>query len=223
MKKKRTWIGIIILAIIVFFIFTNFHKIKFAISMLDVYTKNAKKSNLSETEGKSSIDTIVDNPLDSIVNAGEPMDTPDDENDLDIDNKEINNEKTDDKVVSKNNPANKGKKSVVTIASKYNKEFTNIQNSFQGQLQGLARQAYGEYQSEVMSTTKLTNKYMGLGSDLERKCDNLVYSALSNMKKELKSNGHDTSLVEEVKDYYQNFKEVEKDRLFDIAFKKMDK
>lgn len=223
MKRKKTWIGIIILTIIVFFIFTNFHKIKFAISMLDVYTKNAKKSDLSETERKSNIDTIVDNPLDYIVNADEPVDTPDDDEnnpdiDSDIDNKEIN-----DKTVSKNNPANNGKKSVVTIASKYNKELTNIQNSFQGQLQGLARQAYGEYQSEVMSTTKLTNKYMGLGSDLERKCDNLVYSALSNMKRELKSNGHDTSLVEEVKDYYQNFKEVEKDRLFDIAFKKIDK
>lgn len=224
MKNKKTWVGIIILLLIVLIVSINFHKIRFALSMLDIYTKNTKESTISE-DNQDETDPVVDNPLDSIVGAEPSVEST--ENNVDKAN--VHKAETDDIAQVEVNPVDKSEekkqastKSVKTIATKYNQELTEIQNNFQGELNSLVQEGYNEYKSGKLSTTQLANKYISQGASLEKKCDQLVYSHLEDIKKELKENGHDTSLVNEIKSYYENFKEKEKNKLFEKAYNKLD-
>lgn len=204
----------------------NFHKIKFAFNMLSLYTKNTKERTITEDD-QDQRNPVVDNPFDSIINSELPAEdtedlgesTEDNNENIDIDYVSQEEESPVDEILEKEEAS---RKSVKTIALKYNQELTDIQNNFQGELNSLVQEGYREYKSGQLSTTQLANKYISQGASLEKKCDKLVYSSLENIKKELKENGHGTDLVNELKSYYESFKEVEKNKLFDKAYNKLD-
>lgn len=51
---------------------------------------------------------------------------------------------------------------------------------------------------------------MSLGADLEKSCDKKFYNLLNIMKNELKANGYDTLITDEIKNYYVSFKKARK-------------
>ncbi len=207
-KSKYVIIGILTLAYII--ISLNFHKIKFALNIIDIYNTGNKYEK--EIQEKEDINDIVENPLYFIIETEKPVENPKYNADI-VDNqdKTIENNETNTNSLNQNKIE---KESLSNIADKYNKKLESLQNEFLDKLNDLISSGYEEYKSGKVSTTKLASKYISEGSNLEQECDKKVYSIIDELEKELIANDYDTSLVAEVKNYYKSFKQKEKERLF---------
>lgn len=207
MKNRRFLILIGILGVIAIVVYMNFHRFKFALNMVSLY-KN-KSINHENEINDEEVKDIVENPLSKVTEIEEPVD----------------NDGDDSQIVEETTPSSEedrqNKLSLKTIANKYNEELESIQNEFLKELNELISSGYEEYKSGEVSTTKLATKYINEGANLEKICDKKVYATIDKMKKELKDNGHDTSLANEVEEYYEAFKQREKEKLFNKALGKM--
>src|SRR5690606_16536336 len=98
----------------------------------------------------------------------------------------------------------------------------NLRATFESELDALIKQGIEEYSNGKISNTRLANKYLSIGADLEKSSDAKFNKILKEMEKELKSNGHDTSVIKEIKNYYTSFKDAKKTNLIDRGMKHMD-
>lgn len=224
-KNKLILLGI--LAIFYIVIAINFHKIRFALSILRLYGQEKKiESPVGENTSKKP---IVDNPLEDLLagvdksqNSG---DTTGDDVDKSVDKVDTVNEPKKEPNVKDDKGTEKipdTKKSYLNIIGEYNITFENLRATFESELDALIKQGIEEYSNGKISNTRLANKYLSIGADLEKSSDAKFNKILKEMEKELKSNGHDTSVIKEIKNYYTSFKDAKKTNLIDRGMKHMD-
>lgn len=223
MKRKNKLVLTGILAIIYIIIALNFHRIKFALSMFRIYSEEKKIESVDDNTEKTH-ELVMDNPLESILSK--------------VDNVDNTNENEDEKDETVDKPGGKGdvsgqsdkndkgnvvkndsKRSYESIINEYNIQFENLKAAFEGELDALIGQGVKEYKEGNLSTSQLASRYLSTGAKLEKISDDKFNSVLKNMEKELKANGHDTSIVKEVKSYYNSFKESKKSDLIGRGMK----
>lgn len=230
------WKKFILIGIFAIFclIMLNFSKIKFALSLINASRKlNRVESKLDESNSKN---IVLDNPFHAIlesatINNHSNSDNKDNSSSSDIsniDNSGVSNNVTKnigtvsdtphiklENILEESNP----KRPYLEIIYEYNEIFENLKSEFETELDTLIKQAIEEHSSKKISKTKLADKYLFLGSELEKSCDKRFYGLLDSMKDELKSNGYDSLITDEIKKYYVSFKNSRKMDLIDRGMK----
>lgn len=91
-----------------------------------------------------------------------------------------------------------------------------LQYKFTSSLEGLKQSAIAEYKAlpeeQRTSSAKMSigSKYLGKASSLEGQCDSEMNSLISEIKAELKAEGKDTSLANDIRYAYANQKSITK-------------
>lgn len=218
MNRKNKLILIGIIAILYLVIVLNFHKIRFALSILHLYGQEKKMDSSLDTT--STTKPIVDNPLQDILksvnNVGNHEDV-DNNDDLVVD-KSV--DKVDSlKIKDKTSDIKNTERSYINIVSEYNNKLLDLKSTFEGELDALIQNGIEEYSKGQISSTKLANKYLSLGADLEKSSDLRFNKVLKDMEKSLKNNGHETSIIKDIKDYYISFKNTKKTEIIGRGMK----
>lgn len=234
-EKKFKMVSIAALLIITVLIGTNIDKIRFGLSLLDIYKNTNPDESISSSIEKDTVSkTPVENPLEKILDRLETVDKVESSGDIE-DNANINeakNSSTDkEEDAPKNNNMNvenpiletgtssnapvveNVQRSLKSITEEYNKEFIALQSEFEKTLNSLISEAYNQYKSGQYSNSKLADIYLEKGVELEKSADNRFFGLLKMYEDELKENSHDTSIVKEVKTYYENFKKERKSEM----------
>lgn len=236
-KKKILFIGI--LAIVYLIIAVNFHKIRFAISMLRLYNQE-KKAESTLDNNDNNLKPIVNNPLEKILDSVDIVDNTEDkqnnqettvdnsttdkvenvEKDKDISNQENATDKTnDDKDNDNKEQVPDIKESYVSIINEYNIILEDLRATFESELDDLIKEGIEEYSKGELTNTQLASKYLSIGANLEKSSDARFSKVIKDMEKELKANGHDTSVIKAIRDYYTSFKDAKKTDLIDRGMK----
>lgn len=235
MKKGTKYILLAVLGVILVVTAVNFNKIRFMYNMISSYNrlKDENVHKLPEDDTDEYIE-VVENPIKKIIgdiednkgNEDIPVsnETPEenekepDESSEGNENKPTDNvdngahDKSDDK--SNNKSKDELYKSIVT---KYYDVLTALQQEYETKINDLVESGYEEYKSGEVSILSLASKYLSLGSKLESESDKKVNALLKDMEKELKDNNLDTSIVKEVKDYYNYLKSLRRSQLMSKA------
>lgn len=230
-KKKLVLTGI--LAIIYIVIALNFHKIKFAISMFNLYsieTKTETESTTSEQENKAK--SPVENPLEIIIQIDKPVDKQDevvDSTDKSLESPDNGDDHidhvTDNQPSKKPKPTNTkddSKPSYISIVNDYNNKLEALRSDFEKELGDLMARAMADYSKGELSTIQLASKYLSSGTKLEKSSDSRFNEVVKDMEKELKTNGYDTAVIKDVKAYYTSFKETKKSDLISRGMKRVN-
>lgn len=220
MKKKRgKYIFLSILGILCIMVALNLSKIKFMLNMIKSYSEINKEEYEDLAGDNTSLETI-ENPLSEIIDEEDGIksstnvdnNTPKEESDNDMEN---NNE--DKKIIDETSD-----KSYINIISDYNSKFELLQKDHEAKLDSLIKVGYDEYKSGELSTAKLASKYLNEGSSLENDCDANFNAMVKEMEKELKDNDHDTSVVKDLREYYNSYKRARRSQLMSKAKGYMD-
>lgn len=215
-KNKKAYIWISILIFICLLVAINFTKIKFGVNMLSNYMEIGNNGYDELANIDNDIDEeIGPNPLLDIIGNKEGEEE-NNTNTEDSDNEEEeNNNSTDSKNDSENSKDNintNNKDSYIEVISDYNNQFELMEKDYEAKLDSLILIGYKEYQSGEISNTKLANKYINEGTRLEKESDKNFNNLLNEMKKELKSQGHNTDITEDLKVYYKTYKNSTKSK-----------
>lgn len=234
-NKKFKRISIASLLIITLLIGINIDKIRFGLSLLDIYKNTNPNESISSSSEKDTIaKTPVENPLEKILGEAEPEDKAESSGDTE-DNANINGSNNNLKDKEEDTPKNNNinvenpiietgtsskapvvenvQRSLKSITEEYNKEFIALQSEFEKTLNSLVSEAYNQYKSGQYSNSKLADLYLEKGVELEKSADNRFFGLLKMYEEELKKNSHDTSIVKEVETYYENFKKERKSEM----------
>lgn len=226
MNNKGFKYTLIILGLVLTLIVSiNLDRIKFGLSLIDIYRNTSASESTKITEnGDSKAPIIKENPLDKILKE-------DDENYIiveSIDKGKENELKPLDNISPPKDDLSQEAvpiqeqttiESKKSITERYNKEFMSLQSDFENNLNGLIGLAYTEYTSGTRSNSQLASKYLDQGVALEKSADSKFYALLKSYEEELKKNSYDTSIVKEVENYYESFK---KDRKSELVSKGME-
>lgn len=220
-KLKKKLILIIILGIIFVLTVFNLHKIKFALSMLNLY--NQEKNIESVTDNPEDIKpSIVDNPLQSIIESEDIVGNMDNHQ-VPVDNSKDDPDKpitvVPKPVIPTPNPIEITNKSYIDIVKEYNDKLENLRSTFEIELNELVAKGIEEYSNGVISSTKLANKLLSAGSKLEKTSDNEFDIIVKDMEKELKANNQDTAVIKEIRNYYSSFKNSKKQDMISKGMK----
>jgi len=227
MKKGTKYILLAVLGVILVVTVLNFNKIRFMYNMISSYNrlKDENVHKLPEDDTDEDIE-VVENPIKKII--GDIEDNKGNE-DIPVSNETPKeNEKAPDKSSeSKEKPTdngaddnanNKSKDELYkSIVTKYYDVLTALQQEYETKINDLVESGYEEYKSGEVSILSLASKYLSLGSKLESESDKKVNALLKDMEKELKDNNLDTSIVKEVKDYYNYLKSLRRSQLMSKA------
>lgn len=212
MSRRNKLVLVGILAILYIIIALNFHKIKFAIGMLNLYSVESKTESAEE---KLNPSPPVENPLEIIIKTDDPVDKPSEP--VDSEDKILEEE-------SEKSPAPKleeDKKSYLSIVSDYNNKLEALRSEFEGELSALMAQAIEDYSKGESSTLQLASQYLSSGTRLEKSSDSRFNQVVKDMEKELKANGHDTSIIKDIRAYYTSFKSAKKSDLLGRGMKRV--
>lgn len=215
-KNKKAYIWISILIFICLLVAINFTKIKFGVNMLGNYMKIGNNGYDELANIDNDIDEeIGPNPLLDIIGNKEGEEE-NNTNTEDSDNEEEENNNStaskNDSENSKDNINTNNKDSYIEVISDYNNQFELMEKDYEAKLDSLILIGYKEYQSGEISNTKLANKYINEGTRLEKESDKNFNNLLNEMKKELKSQGHNTDITEDLKVYYKTYKNSTKSK-----------
>lgn len=102
------------------------------------------------------------------------------------------------------------------IISKYVTNMYSLKNTFVAKLKELETTVYNEYskipidERNFESKKNLALKYFDYVSSLEKLCDEEVFKNMKELEKELKGINADTSIVNDIKNVYENEKTLQK-------------
>ena len=227
MKKGTKYILLAVLGVILVVTAVNFNKIRFMYNMISSYNrlKDENVHKLPEDDTDEDIE-VVENPIKKII--GDIEDNKGNE-DIPVSNEtpEENEKEPDESSESKEKPTdngaddnanNKSKDELYkSIVTKYYDVLTALQQEYETKINDLVESGYEEYKSGEVSILSLASKYLSLGSKLESESDKKVNDLLKDMEKELKDNNLDTSIVKEVKNYYNYLKSLRRNQLMSKA------
>lgn len=103
-------------------------------------------------------------------------------------------------------PSEPSKPNKDDIIARYKKELESLQKTTESKLKDLAGEAIEEYMGSSGDKSEIVNKYKDLAKDLEAETDNGVSSILSELEKELQSNGYDTDAISDLNSEYEKIK-----------------
>ena len=212
-NKKQIYISFSIIGIIVIIILLNWGNIKFMFDMFSSYKKYEQVNDTPENNEKN-----FDEP-NPILKSMEKNLT------INIKNEDNNNENSESIEINDNNKnsiENNNNEVYVSIVSKYNDQFTSLQEEYEGALNSMIKQGYSEYKSGNISKSKLISKYLSKGKALEKESDGKVNALIKQMEDELKKNGFDPSVAKEVKKYYNGYKENRRGEVMAKAMNAVD-
>lgn len=232
MKKGTKYILLAVLGVILVVTAVNFNKIRFMYNLISSYNrlKDENVHKLPEDDTDEYIE-VVENPIKKII--GDIEDNKGNE-DIPVSNEtpEENEKAPDKSSESKEKPTdngaddnanNKSKDELYkSIVTKYYDVLTALQQEYETKINDLVESGYEEYKSGEVSILSLASKYLSLGSKLESESDKKVNALLKDMEKELKDNNLDTSIVKEVKDYYNYLKSLRRSQLMSKAKSYLD-
>lgn len=197
----------------------NLNKIKFLLNMFISYSK-VNNENYEDLTNVDDDLVVKENPLLSIVDETDDRENIISDSSIIDDNPNSNETKNND---DNDNSISKVKhKSYKSIISDFNNKFELLQKDYEAKLNNLVKSGYDEYTSGKVSKTKLATKYINEGSRLEKECDGNFNNMLKEMEKELETNGHDISIVKDLKEYYNSYKETRRSQLIGKAKGYMD-
>ncbi len=224
MKNKAFKYALISLALVITLVVSiNLDRIKFGLSLVDIYRKTPKNEpNKILAKGSNNPPTVRENPLDKILEEDDEdyikVENIEEENDVKpLDN--LTEPKDDLAQIVSPNPKQDLIESKKSITERYNKEFISLQSEFENNLNNLISLAYTEFASGASSNSQLASKYLDQGVALEKSADTRFYTLLKSYEEELKKNSYDTSIVKEIESYYESFK---KDRKSELVSKGME-
>lgn len=219
MKNKRIkYIVLSVLVLVFIIVVLNLGKLKFMFNMLTSYNK-VHKENYEELSNEKSIE-VKENPIDKIIKEKDDTGVPE--------NLEKNSEDKsakDEVEISDNNSDSVGKidnTSFYNIVNQYNEKLLSMQEDYEAKLDSLIQSGYEEYKSGKTSKVKLANKYLDIGSKLEKESDKNFNSLLKEMEDQLKANNHDTSIIKDLNEYYNSLKETRRSQLMKKVKEYMD-
>jgi len=236
-KMKKKIFLLIGILITIYFIIINFHKIKFSLSIINL-SLNIERIE-SSLENVENYKTDLNNPLQTVLESADTeyntiSNTENNSKDIGNLKDNVNNTSNIDEIINStenimhtpiyktkdtSNKNSDPKKSYNEIIQEYNDILEDLKLEFEAELDALIKQGIKEYSLGEISSTKLANKYLSLGADLEKSCDKKFYNLLNIMKNELKANGYDTLITDEIKDYYISFKKIKKMDLINRGMK----
>lgn len=227
MNRNKKLISLVILSIILILIAINFNKIEFTLNLLSLYNKERDSLIISDSDNKPN--DSAKNPLGHILDSNNNNNNKDKEiSDIglntvgNLDHEESSQVTIRKPSQSKTSSIPKSKdishgvdnsKSYITIISEYNNLLLDMKSDFEADLDSLIQEGIKEYSYSNDSKSKLANKYLSLGSDLEKDSDEKFNKLLKDMEKELKENNHSTSIVKDTVAYYTSFKETKKSEI----------
>lgn len=129
--------------------------------------------------------------------------------------------------VSETTKNNSAKRDKITMTSKPGQqqgdlirvhidELLNVKNEFDEKLSALVEKAKQDYialPAESHTTEnkiKMGLKYMDKAISLESQADAEIYGVINRLERELKKNNYDTSVIKEIKRYYEEQKELQR-------------
>lgn len=213
MKNKRLKyiiaIGLIAIALV---IGKNIDRIRFSLSLLDIYRVASNNSNKNEQALKESPskEVIVENPLENIPREEKPVDEIVETEDSQPNNEVVENDPIKPSEIIVGTPAKENIRTLTSITEEYNNKFTELQSELENSINKLIDTAYSEYQSGLLSKSQLASKYIDEGVLLEKSADDKFYNTLEEFEHQLKENYYETALVDQVKNYYEIFKNEKK-------------
>lgn len=221
-RIEKRMILILSLFIVLIVLVLNIHKIRFALGMYNIYSK--EKNIETNIDNDEPIDNLeVYNPLTPIIESEV------DEIEIVDDNikQELTLERFGDKVTladkwpDQDLVDNNNIKPYVNIVKEYNVKLETLRATFEMKLENLIHSGIAEYNGGQVAKTKLMNKYLNAGTQLEKTSDNQFNVLVKEMEEYLKINKHDTKVVSEVKEYYTNFKNAKKQEVISKGMKYM--
>ena len=232
MNRKKKLIVTGILAIVCIIIAINFHNIKFAFSLFELYSDEKKVESIVGSEDNGDSPVLV-NPLEIILEeeegvVGDVADVDegnkDDKDDHSVEHpsKSTNNSAKayDHSVEHPAKSTNDSAKAYKEIISDYNIELKNLRSDFEKELGNLISDGINEYSKDDLSVNQLASKYLFSGAKLEKESDSRFNAIVKDMEQELKANGHDTLIINQVKKYYHDFKNNKKTDLINRGMKR---
>lgn len=230
--QSKKLISIAILIVLYILLVLNIHKIRFGLDILRLYVQDENIESHDDSIFNSKLPK--DNPLKDMLCSIEHIDNiveiqdnkmGNENHSLDKVDTSMNTIKPEDKnIKASKEPVNSidDKKSYISIITEYNLIFEELKTEFESELDSLIQKGIDEYSKDKVSNVKLANKYLSIGSKLEKSSDARFNQLLKNLKKDLKDNKHDTTISKKIKDYYESFKEDKKTELIDRGMKHLD-
>lgn len=208
-KLKKKIALIIFLFILFITIIFNLHKIRFALDIYNIYTKEKDTDIVSESNDPKD-DVAISNPLTPLIENKD-------------DHEEIKEEESEENkpIVNKDNPVNKAEttKPYLNIINEYSVKLESLRASFESNLENLIDQGIAEYKSGQISTAKLSSNYLNSGIELEKASDKQFNALVKEMEQELKTNNYDVEIIGEIKEYYTSFKNSKKHEVISKGLK----
>jgi len=208
-KNRGKYIFLSIIGVLFLVVILNLGKIKFMFNMLKSYNDISSGKYEDSADDSDSLEPI-ENPLLDIIdeedNGIASANANDNKKENQSENKVTNNKDDETK-------DNVNSKSYINIVSNYNNKLELLQKDYEAKLDSITKLAYEEYKSGNTSNAKLANKYLNKGSRLEEECDANFNEMIKKMEKELKDNGHDTSVIKDLKEYYASYKGARRSQL----------
>lgn len=231
-KKRFKIIFPVVFTIIMLLSVFNSHRIKFLVDMVKIYNSTEKGTNIVGKEPYETNPINIENPLEAIIKESankSPIGNKDKSNHIgstpsnivakpnDSTNKNISsisnkNEKTSDE------KREKSVKEYSAIIKKYNTALVELQADFQVDLDTMVKEGIADYNSG-MSYSQMFSKYLDYGANLEKNSDKKFNLVLKNIQKELRDNGHNTSIIGEIQDYYNSTKKAIKNDIINRGMK----
>ena len=211
-KGKYIFWGIVVILILAVSI--NWRKIKFTFEMISAY-KNAEenKPDDSSSKGENKNPDDIENPILKVIES--ETGKKDSQNPDSTTDNTGENTNTDDSGKSQGN--GKDDAAYIGILEEYNGKFEKLQSEYEGNLDSVISGAYQEYKSGNISNAKLAAKYISEGSRLEKECDAKFNSLIKKIEGELKDKNYNTSIVNDLKDYYNSYKSARREELMSKA------
>lgn len=88
-----------------------------------------------------------------------------------------------------------------------------LKAEYSSSIDSLLSQGKSELSSGASSTTELMQKYLKLGTELEKNCDSRIDGLLEELTAELQNTGQDTGIVDEIRSSYEQEKSLKKAEL----------
>lgn len=176
--------------------------------MAKSYNNSSNKEEKELTEEEKDLLSGKGNPLLVILEKEGESDNTEEEKEENKSDEEKTEETNKNEAKQEKQSENDYQKTI----AKYNSEFSSLQSDFESKLSGLISEGYSEFQSGA-SPGKLAPKYLGKGAELESQCDAEFYNMLDSLKTDLNNKGEDTSLIKDLENYYNSYKDAKRGEL----------
>ncbi len=213
MKKKKVWISIGMIAVVLFLFVTIFVIIQRdnLIALIDSRRYDSEELAEKVKENKDALDAALDEVLPQAIRDL----TVEDERNLIMGN--LTEEEAIGKIqIPSENEEKTDEAAIENVIGAYVGELYGVKATYLGRLGALVGQAKAEFyalpdsKQTTASKTRIMSSYVGTAASLESQCDKKVSNILSLLQTALEALGGDTAIVATLRSSYEAQKAAQK-------------